>query len=304
MPRSASSASIAAASRRLARRNAAFRRLPSRLSVVSYGNGHVRLTSASRVSLMNASIDLDGELRRDFAGRVAAHAVGDEVEAEIGARAVGVLVALPAQARMGRDRRGDAHHERQPRGRWLRATLEARDGAQQRDARALEVHVRRSASPAAPRRAAWPPRRAATSMSSARSATCARIDTRSRQRPRRSRRRRTRSASRCPSGTTSRPVAAPRAAARDPAGRRNSRLRPASRPRPRLRGRARARASRTPGGGASGIAMPTAAPCAARPLRRSCRPGRTPAPGISSCLPSTISLKPRTVSAIGTYLPL
>ena len=34
------------------------------------------------------------------------------------------------------------------------------------------------------------------------------------------------------------------------------------------------------------------------------RPGRTPAPGISSCLPSTISLKPRTVSAIGTYLPL
>ena len=165
-------------------------------------------------------------------------------------------------------------------GRVLRDDLEARDRARAaRCARARRRSPTTSASPAALRRGAWRLRRAARSMSSARSATCARIDTRSRQdfgKAAGDERVRLLAALAVPHLARS---AAPPAAARGPAGRRSSRLRPAARPRPRLVGDARARASRTRDGGASESPWPTAALARARSLRRSSRPGRTPAPG-------------------------
>ena len=89
----------------MASRNAAFSRLPSRLSAGSYGNGQVRVDVGVARVVDEVLDDLDRELRGDLAGRVAAHAVGHHVQAEVGTRAVRVFVLLPAQARMGRDGR-------------------------------------------------------------------------------------------------------------------------------------------------------------------------------------------------------
>ena len=106
----------------------------------------MRLLSASRVSLMNASIASDGDARRDLAGGVAAHAVGDDEQPEVRARAVAVFVAGPAADRGPTDgRRGNAHvmaASASARASALRDDLEARERLQQRDPRALEVDVR------------------------------------------------------------------------------------------------------------------------------------------------------------------
>jgi hypothetical protein len=69
---------------RLARRNAAFSRLPSSEIAGSNGNGQVRFLSAPAVSADERFDRLDRDARRDFAGGVAAHAVGDDEEAESG----------------------------------------------------------------------------------------------------------------------------------------------------------------------------------------------------------------------------
>ena len=88
--------SIAVAIRRLARRNAALSRLHSaERGIVRKRPGAV--ASAPAVSPMNASIASTATLRRDLARDVPAHAVGDDEQAQVGARAVAVFVAAPAQ---------------------------------------------------------------------------------------------------------------------------------------------------------------------------------------------------------------
>ena len=72
------------------------------------GNGQVRVDVGVARVVDERLDDLDGQPRRDLAGRVAAHAVGDHVQAEVRPRAVRVFVVLPAQTRMGGDGRGDA----------------------------------------------------------------------------------------------------------------------------------------------------------------------------------------------------
>ena len=71
---------------------------------------------------------IDGLARRDFAGDVAAHAVGDDEQADVGPLAVAVFVAGPAQTfvrRNGpaeRQRTRGAHGRRQP---YVRTCLSA-----------------------------------------------------------------------------------------------------------------------------------------------------------------------------------
>ena len=60
---------------------------------------------------------LAGGARRDFAGRVAAHAIGHEKQAEVLARGVRIFVAFPLEARVCLDRRGKFQHLNHPRGR-------------------------------------------------------------------------------------------------------------------------------------------------------------------------------------------
>ena len=67
----------------------------------SNGNGQVRFLSAPAVSSMNVCDGFDGDARRDLAGDVAAHAVGDDEQAEVGAGAVAVLVAAAPEAGVG-----------------------------------------------------------------------------------------------------------------------------------------------------------------------------------------------------------
>src|SRR5439155_17605190 len=52
---------------------------------------------------------LDGHARRDLAGHVAAHAVGDHEETEVGPAAIAVFVAGAAESRIRADGPGQAH---------------------------------------------------------------------------------------------------------------------------------------------------------------------------------------------------
>ena len=77
--------------RRLARRNAALRRLASRLSAGSNGKrpGAVLVGAGG---LLDEDLDrFDRDPRRDLAGDVAAHPVGDDEETEVGAGAESCL---------------------------------------------------------------------------------------------------------------------------------------------------------------------------------------------------------------------
>ena len=84
MPRRSLESAMAAAIRRLASRNAAFRRLASRLMLGSNGKGQVRFLSALGGVVDERLDGLDGHARGDFAGDVPAHAVGDDEQADVG----------------------------------------------------------------------------------------------------------------------------------------------------------------------------------------------------------------------------
>ena len=99
---------------------AQFRRLPSRPSAGWYSSGQVLSSVQTRVLGDRLLDGVDGRPRRDLARLVAAHAVGDEEQAEVGARAVAVFVVLPANA--GMRRRGEEHRH-YPRVRALVATF-------------------------------------------------------------------------------------------------------------------------------------------------------------------------------------
>ena len=109
MPRRSAESAIALAICRFARRNAAFKRLPSRLIDGSNGNGQVRFLSAPAVSAMKRLDGFHGEARGDLAGHVPAHAVGHDVEAEIGAGTVAILVAAAAETGVRADGPGQLH---------------------------------------------------------------------------------------------------------------------------------------------------------------------------------------------------
>ena len=197
MPRRSCESAMASAMRRLARRNAAFRRLPSRLmrGLERERPGAVLVGAGG---LVDEGLDgLDGDARGDFAGDVPAHAVGDDEEAEVrtgrsscprcwfaGDRGpsvtaqrtkaasgvmAGVSLCGPQPLQLAGPRATPMRDDT-----WRRAS-----DFSQRDARALEVDV---ATAAAASRSSARLRAASarsTSISSARSASCARIVTRS-----------------------------------------------------------------------------------------------------------------------------
>ena len=148
--------------------------------------------------LLDEGLDgFDGHPRRDLAGDVAAHAVGDDEEADVGTGAVAVFVAgapqtgVRAYGPAERQRRRRSSTRRQA---LRRASASARRPAPDADARRdlqprQRLHQRHRARArsrcrtrlrrAAPRRASRAASARSTSISSARSASCARIVTRS-----------------------------------------------------------------------------------------------------------------------------
>ena len=67
----------------------------------------MRLLSAPAVSSMKAATDSTTTLRGDFAGGVAAHAVGDEEQTDVRTRGVAVFVAAAPEAGVSADGPGE-----------------------------------------------------------------------------------------------------------------------------------------------------------------------------------------------------
>ena len=182
---------------RLARRNAALRRLPSRLIDGLEGKrpGAVLVGAGG---FGDEGLDgFDGEARGDLAGDVAAHAVGDDEEAEIGAGTVAILVA--ASAETGVRANGPGQHaciRRHASLAWSRMPLrparlrpadagtarrhlKARERFHERGARALVVDVLGAATSRCLGAALAPPRRARRRCPPRARRACARMVTRS-----------------------------------------------------------------------------------------------------------------------------